>query len=229
MPPAMHPANPFEQIPFADAGFADNPEPRCPCVLVLDVSGSMAGHPILELNKGLQQFKTELQTDALAEKRVEVAVVSFGGAVAVEADFQSVPFFVPMQLQANGDTPMGAALVQAIDMVQKRKQTYRANGLAYYKPWIILITDGAPTDAWQHAAAAVHYGEANKHFAFFAIGVEGADLHTLAQISVRTPLRLKGLQFREFFQWLSASMKQVSAKSPGAPNQLPPPTGWADL
>jgi len=36
--------------------FAENPEPRCPCVLLLDVSGSMAGQPINELNEGIQLF-----------------------------------------------------------------------------------------------------------------------------------------------------------------------------
>ena len=47
----------FEQVPFGSESFADNPEPRCPCVLLLDTSGSMAGQPIRELNDGIQAFK----------------------------------------------------------------------------------------------------------------------------------------------------------------------------
>ena len=43
--------------PFAAAEFADNPEPRCPCLLLLDVSGSMAGGKIEELNAGLKAFE----------------------------------------------------------------------------------------------------------------------------------------------------------------------------
>ena len=31
------------QIAFGTQDFADNPEPRCPCLLLLDVSGSMTG------------------------------------------------------------------------------------------------------------------------------------------------------------------------------------------
>jgi uncharacterized protein with von Willebrand factor type A (vWA) domain len=31
--------------------FAENPEPRCPCVLLLDTSGSMQGTPINALNE----------------------------------------------------------------------------------------------------------------------------------------------------------------------------------
>ena len=63
------------------AEFADNPEPRCPVVLVLDTSGSMNGTPILELNEGLRAFGTALKADRLASLRVEVAVVVFGGKV----------------------------------------------------------------------------------------------------------------------------------------------------
>ncbi|HHJ3527691.1 TPA: hypothetical protein ACQJSE_004482, partial [Escherichia coli] len=39
-----------EQIMFATSDSASNPEPRCPCILLLDVSGSMNGRPINELN-----------------------------------------------------------------------------------------------------------------------------------------------------------------------------------
>src|SRR5580704_3877015 len=69
----------FDQVPFgAAADFADNPEPRCPCLLILDTSGSMSGPPIAELNAGTRTFKDELSADSMASKRVEVAIVGFG-------------------------------------------------------------------------------------------------------------------------------------------------------
>ncbi|RXK87297.1 vWA domain-containing protein [Filimonas effusa] len=224
----MHDYISFEQIAFGSDNFADNPEPRCPCVLLLDTSGSMEGAPIWQLNQGIQTFKEELENDPLAAKRVEVAVVTFG-PVQVASDFVTVSNFFPRQLHTTGDTPMGEAITLAIDMVKRRKQTYKDNGVAYYKPWIVLITDGAPTDYYDKAAALVREGEAGKSFAFFAIGVENANMNILSEISVRTPQKLRGLMFREFFLWLSGSMKQVSGKSPGECNTLLPPTGWTAL
>lgn len=185
-----------EQITFATSDFASNPEPRCPCILLLDVSGSMSGRPINELNAGLVTFRDELLADPLALKRVELGIVTFG-PVHVEQPFTSAANFFPPILFAQGDTPIGAAITKALDMVEERKREYRANGISYYRPWIFLITDGAPTDEWQAAANKVFQGEEDKKFAFFSIGVQGADMKTLAQISVRQPFPLQGLQFRD--------------------------------
>ncbi|HFI5772364.1 TPA: VWA domain-containing protein [Escherichia coli] len=217
-----------EQITFATSDFASNPEPRCPCILLLDVSGSMNGRPINELNAGLVTFRDELLADPLALKRVELGIVTFG-PVHVEQPFTNAANFFPPILFAQGDTPMGAAITKALDMVEERKREYRANGISYYRPWIFLITDGAPTDEWQAAANKVFRGEEDKRFAFFSIGVQGADMKTLAQISVRQPLPLQGLQFRELFSWLSSSLRSVSRSTPGTEVVLEAPKGWTSV
>lgn len=220
------------QVPFADVSFIDNPEPRCPCVLLLDNSGSMAGAPIDQLNAGLRQFQYELASDPLAAKRVEVAIITFG-PVRVQQDFVTADMFSAPHLATEGGTPMGEAIMEALDLIKLRKQQYQANGVAYYRPWIFLITDGAPTDEWEPAARAVHAAEKSKSLAFFPVGVEGADFNVLRQISPRTPIKLKGLAFRELFQWLSNSLSTVSKSKVGAALALPPPDttpkGWASI
>ena len=222
-----------EQVPFGSTlvEIAQNPEPRCPCVLVLDVSGSMAGTPIAALNAGLQDFQSDLQSDSLASQRVEVAVVSFGGRVETVGDFQTAHAFQPPTLVAGGETPMGEAVRSAIELVGQRKSIYKQAGLHYFRPWIVLITDGAPTDEWQSAAELVRQGEAAKSFALFAVGVAGANFDTLRQLAVRDPLKLDGIKFREFFLWLSQSQRSVSQSKPGEEGKvsLPSPTGWASL
>src|SRR5277367_1943177 len=98
----------FEQFGFGASEFADNPEPRCPCLLLLDTSASMEGEAMEELNRGLAAFKHELSADALAMKRVELGIVSFG-PVRVLADFHTPDLFQLPLLDASGDTPVGAA------------------------------------------------------------------------------------------------------------------------
>ncbi|MCI0560360.1 MAG: VWA domain-containing protein [Nitrososphaera sp.] len=220
-----------EQIPFHDVEFADNPEPRCPCILLLDTSGSMNGQPISELNSGLQTFKDELMADGLAAKRVEVCVITFG-PVQVLNQFQTAEYFTPPVLEATGDTPMGSAITRAIELLRQRKDEYRGHGIAFYRPWIFLVTDGAPTDYWNDAVRQVREGEENRAFAFFAVGVDRADMNVLRQISVREPLKLRGLRFRDLFQWLSNSMKSVSRSALDEEVRLDNPTvpgGWASV
>ena len=212
--------------------FAENPEPRCPCVLLLDTSGSMQGAPIAALNEGLRQFQANLGQDALASRRVEVAVVTFNSEVKIAADFITADQFDAPVLTAQGMTHMGGAIHRALDMLQSRKAQYRANGVAYYRPWVFLITDGAPQgepdEVIAQAAQRIRDDEAAKRVAFFAVGVENADMGRLATIAVRAPVKLIGLNFVEMFVWLSASMARVSQSQVDEQVALPPP-GWGAI
>jgi len=126
--------------------FAENPEPRCPCVLLLDTSGSMQGASIEALNQGLHTLRDSLVQDTLASRRVEVAIVTFhsDSAVKVMQDFVTADQFEPPTLTVQGKTYMGSAIHKALDMIQARKAQYRAHGIVYYRPWVFLITDGEP-------------------------------------------------------------------------------------
>jgi uncharacterized protein YegL len=121
---------------------------------------------------------------------------------------------------------MGAAILHGLDLLRQRKELYKAHGVPYTRPWVFLITDGGPTDAWKTAAAQVQQGEQAKNFVFYAVGVEGANFEVLRQISTRSePLKLKGLAFRDLFKWLSSSQAAASRSRPGDAVQLVNPTG----
>jgi uncharacterized protein YegL len=114
-------------------------------------------------------------------------------------------------------------------MLAQRKQLYRTNGVPYYRPWIFLISDGAPTDAWKTVAKRIKAEEQKQSLSVFAVGVAGADMATLAELSVRKPLPLQGYSFREMFMWLSNSLVSVSQSQPGQQVQLAPPASWTAL
>jgi uncharacterized protein YegL len=212
--------------------FAENPEPRCPCVLLLDTSGSMAGAPIAALNEGLRAFKNDLVKDPLASRRVEVAIITFDSAVQIVQDFVTADQFDPPALHAGGATLMGSGIHQALDLIRARKSQYRAGGVAYYRPWVFMITDGEPQgepeDLIQQATQRIHDDEENRRVAFFSVGVEGANMDRLKQIAVRAPVRLIGLNFVEMFVWLSRSTQAVSHSRPDDQVALPPP-GWGTV
>jgi len=210
--------------------FAENPEPRCPCVLLLDTSGSMQGPAIDALNSGLKAFKNDLAKDPLAARRVEIAIIGFDNEIKVVQDFVTVDHFEPPTLTAQGQTFMGGAVQKALDLIQARKSQYRTNGVAYYRPWVFMITDGEPQgepdNVVQNAVQRLKKEEAEKRVAFFAVGVENANMEKLKDMVVRAPVKLVGLNFVEMFVWLSRSMEKIAQSRTDEQVALPPP-GWA--
>ena len=203
---------PTDLIP--DVEFVENPEPRCACVLLVDVSTSMHGEKINQLNEGLVTFANDIRQDPLASIRTEVAIITFGIGVNIVQDFVTADQFVPPTLIANGRTNMAEGINFALDKIEERKDAYRRNGVDYYRPWLFLMTDGKPTErpaVVDAAATRLKQTVDDNGVAAFSVGVEGADMKKLREISPRPPFLLDGLNFQPMFQWLSRSMSRVSS------------------
>lgn len=203
-----------------DQDLINNPTPRVAVCLCLDNSPSMgiytsSGIPIDELNQGVSTFYHAIQSDARARYAVEVAVVTFASEAKVVRDFGSILDATPPRLQScnTGGTSIGTAMDTCLKLLENRKQQYKDTGVDYYQPWLVLITDGTPTDD-THISVASDVAEnvRKKALSVIPIGVgSGVDSRVLASFSPSlAPLRLKGLEFGKFFQWLSASVCQVS-------------------
>src|SRR5262249_46466630 len=108
---------------------------------------------------------------------------------------------------------------------------YKHYGITYNRPWLFLITDGAPTDDWTQIAEECRRQEQASKFVFYGIGVGDADMQILSRFSAaRPPLKLAGLKFRELFCWLSQSAIGGSRQSPGSTVQMAGSlSDWAEV
>lgn len=189
--------------------------------------------PIDELNAGISEFLNAVRADPVAKWAAELAVVTFGGAARLVSDFCSVDNYTAPPLDVEGNTPMGQAVRLALDTLENRKREYSQAGVDYFQPWLVLMTDGRPSDDIHAAASRAAKLVSSRKLSVFPIGIgQDADMGALAAFSPgRAPLRLKGLRFREFFAWLSKSISRTSQSIPGEKIDLDVDGlhGWAEL
>ena len=185
-------------------------EPHMACLLLLDTSGSMGGEPIRELNEGLNKFKLDVCEDKTTRDVLDIAIVEFNSGLNVVQEFVPIEYMEPVNLVANGGTNMSPAIQKAIDMVNERSRFYRRSGTEPYKPWIIMISDGAPQDDITEIVKVIQDMEENEKLKFFSLGVEGYDPQTLHRLSGPKVMKLKGYDFSSFFDWVNKSMRTAS-------------------
>ena len=183
-------------------------------VFLLDTSGSMGGDPIRDLNAGLNRFKADVCKDKQTRDILDVAIIEFNSSHRVVEDFVPVEYMKEVNLVASGGTNMAPAIETALDMVNERSKFYRNSGSVPYKPWVILISDGAPTDDISNAVKRIGDMEEYGKLSFRSLGVEGYDSKVLHRLSGNKVFKLNGTDFTSFFDWVTKSMRSVSQSSP---------------
>ncbi|MGL4654579.1 MAG: vWA domain-containing protein [Sarcina sp.] len=207
----------------------DNPTTRVPVCLVLDTSGSMNGNPIQELNKGVELFFKTVADDEIAKFAAEISIITFGiGGVTQIVNFAEVENQKVPRLRAGSVTPMGEAVNKAIDVLMKRKEIYSDNGVSYFQPWLVLMTDGKATDNISEASKRATDLVNERKLTVIPVGIgNAANLAELALFSPKIkPAKLKGLEFDKFFSWLSQSVISTSMSTPADPINLSNTNSW---
>lgn len=206
----------MEQINFGDVPQIMNAsEPHMALTFLVDTSGSMAGKPIDELNEGLNRFKEQVCKDERTRDILDISIIRFSSDWEVLQDFTPVEYMQPVNFEAVGSTYMAEALNKAIEMVNERSRFYRRAGTEPYKPWIVLISDGAPFDDVDAMAREINEMVDNEKLAFWSLAVPGADTEVLHKLSGKRVLNLSDYDFAGFFDWVNKSMRAVSTSAPG--------------
>lgn len=198
-------------------------EPHMALLFLLDTSRSMSGPPIAALNDGLNRFKSEVCKDEQAMSILDVAIVEFNSRHRVVQEFKPIEQMEFVNLVATGGTNMSAAISESLRMVVERTKFYR-KFCEPYKPWVVLISDGAPSDDITGVAQEIKVLMDKQKVSFRSLGVEGYDSNTLHKLSPNVT-KLEGTDFTAFFDWINKSMAYVSQSSPGEKPQAAPLSG----
>lgn len=206
----------MEQINFGDVPQIVNvSEPHMALMFLVDTSGSMHGEPINELNKGLNRFKEQVCKDSKTKDILDISIIRFSDDWEIVQEFTPVEYMQPVNFEANGSTYMAEALQKSIELVNERSRFYRRAGTEPYKPWIVLISDGAPFDDVDDMAKQINDMVEMEKLAFWSLAVPGADMDVLHKLSGRRVLNLADYDFAGFFDWVNKSMRAVSTSAPG--------------
>lgn len=192
---------------------------------------------ISELQRGIELFYDAIREDEVAVYSAEISIVEFNNNANCILDFANIERqgSTP-KLQASGNTAMGEGVNLALDLLEKRKDEYKDKGVDYYQPWLVLMTDGESNGSESELQRAIERTREmvnNKKITIFPIGIgDEAGMETLQKFSPnRSPLKLQGLKFAEFFAWLSKSVSKTSQSTPGEKVQLDVEgiKGWGEL
>ena len=140
----------FFSIPKATGGI------KLPVCLILDTSGSMSEKirssrgmvvKIDELNNNIDTLLRTINNDANAKIMSDICIIACGGEQpSVINGYTNVEKIQFKHVTPYGRTPLGASVELALDLLSKRREFYRNNGIEHYKPILMIMSDGQPTE-----------------------------------------------------------------------------------
>lgn len=201
---------------------------RLPVYLLLDTSGSMSGAPIESVRRAVEQCIKEIQDDPISQETTYIGVITFGGeARFVTQGLVPVTGFMPPDINAEGQTPLGQALSLLVESLDRDiKKAVKGGEKGDWKPMVYILTDGQPTDDWKPALDQVR----KKANLIIAVGcgpsINRETLKTISESSFE--MGNDDASFKKFFGWVTQSVKAVSksVSQPGGETggkTLPPP------
>lgn len=193
-------------------------EPHMPVVIVADISGSMAGLPIQNVNRSINRFGTDVCKDPKAAEHVDVAVIGFNEEPHVEQNWRPITELAPVEFTAGGGTNIPAALEKGIAMLRERTALYENVGTEVKMPYLVLITDGYGGDV-ANISKVIKKRTDERKMKLWVLAVKGYDKGTVAQLTdgkrVFELVNEDGYDFTEFFDFMAVSVKAVSTSAPG--------------
>lgn len=182
---------------------------KFPIFFVIDVSESMVGETLSQLETGMRTITADLMGDPYALETAFLSVIAFAGRPRTLAAMTELTDFVPPHLPVGGGTGLGAALTHLMDEIDRNVTSSSSEQKGDWKPLVFLMTDGVPTDNPEQAVARWKRDYAPRA-SLVAISIGGgADrrvLDALADEVLEFDDTAEG-SFRKFIGWITNSVK----------------------
>lgn len=201
---------------------------RLPVYLLLDTSGSMTGEPIEAVKNGVQVLISTLRQDPYALETAYLSVITFDSSARQLVPLSELSAFQMPDIKASGTTALGAALTLLSEKLNSEVQKTTLDTKGDWKPLVFLMTDGRPTDDYQHGLRELQKQKVGMIVACAAgHGGDTAILQQLTEVVVRLDTA-DSSTIKAFFKWVSASIstgsqKVENNKEVGGLSELPPP------
>jgi uncharacterized protein YegL len=185
---------------------------RLPIYFLIDISESMVGEPIQQVEEGLATIIQALKTDPNALETVFISIIVFAGQPKTLVPLQEIVSFYPPKFPIGSGTSLSKGLGHLMFELRQNivKTTFEAKG--DWKPIVFLFTDGAPTDDTKNAIIEWKQNwQRTANLIAISFGDE-TDTRVLSELTENV-LHFKNTNtqsYKEFFRWVTDSIKTSS-------------------
>lgn len=187
---------------------------RLPIYFLIDVSESMAGQPLQEVEVGLATIVGELKRDPHALETAHLSIIAFAGKAKTLTPLTDLIRFYPPKINIGIGTSLGKGLSYLSASLSKDIQLTSPDRKGDWRPLVFLFTDGLPTDAYEPAIEDWKKGW-GKRVSLVCVAFGGqVDLSILQRLSEHVLVfnPENPAAYSAFFKWVSASIR-VSSQS----------------
>jgi uncharacterized protein YegL len=191
---------------------------RLPIYFVLDVSESMAGEPISEMETVMDSVLVNMRRDPHALESVWFSQIVFAAKPRMLSPLREITSFTPSALPIGGGTGIGEMLKFLMSTLKSDTQIDSATGKSDWKPIVYLMTDGRSTDSTAQAVSEWNSNYRNKCL-LVAISIgRNSDLALLKSLTENVVVFMDSSPdaYGRFANWISRSV-QASIRVASSP------------
>ncbi len=209
----------IDKLKFEDKDLIENNATRIAVCLIVDTSMTMIMQDkIGHLNRGVQKFIQDCSNDEYAVDSIDLCIIACQGEKPrMIHSFSNVASIRYKDIEAKGQTPLGASVLMGLQEIQKRMETYRNYGKSSYRPWLILMSDGKSSDDITKASKVVLQQVQNRKLKVGLIDMSNGQNENDLRVFTKdgNVQSIDILHIEQFFTWLSRSVAEMSSSVPG--------------